>query len=160
MLSRLHRSHADMQAAVDRLVSLLDADTPDAEALAQARWELGSRIMQHVAIKDRHLLANFAVDLRPRVAALAARFRDEFAQHLAGYVDYSKHWTAERALAEWAAYRIAARDQLRLLRHYIDTVERELFPLVDPGAIDTRGRPSASWTRDAFTVKESIAPRH
>jgi hypothetical protein len=129
MLKKLHASHRQLEASAKRLSSLIDAALPDAEAVQAARWDIGTRILQHMALEDRHLLANLAKDKRPAVAALARKYQTEFAGHVASYAEHAKTWTAERVAADWDGYRTMTREQLRLLLARVQQVETELFPL-------------------------------
>jgi len=157
MLKKLHDSHRQLEASAKRLSSLIDAAVPDAEAVQAARWDIGKRILQHMALEDRHLFANLARDKRPAVAALARKYQAEFAGHVASYAEHAKMWTAERVVAEWDRYRVMTREQLRLLLARIAQVETEVFPLARDISLDAAHDPTISWTREAFAIKDSIA---
>jgi len=157
MLKKLHASHRQLEASAKRLSSLIDAALPDAEAVQAARWDIGTRILQHMALEDRHLLANLAKDKRPAVAALARKYQTEFAGHVASYAEHAKMWTAERVAADWDGYRTMTREQLRLLLARIQQVETELFPLARDISLDAAHDPTISWTREAFAIKDSIS---
>lgn len=113
-------------------------------------------MMQHIALEDRHLFANLEKSSRPAVAALARRYQAEFAQHVAAYAEHAKWWTAERVLADWNGYRTMTRKQLKLLAERIKQVETELFPLALTVPLNAKQEPSTSWTKEAFSIKDSI----
>jgi hypothetical protein len=158
MLDKLRDNHRQLEASAARLSALIDADHPDMAALPAARWDIGTRIMQHMALEDRHLFANLARDTRPAVRELARRYQAEFARHVADYGEHAKGWTAERVLADWAGYRVMTRRQLELLAARIRQVETELFPLARAIPLDAAQQPSTSWARQAFAIKDSLAP--
>jgi hypothetical protein len=157
MLKKLHDSHRQLEASAKRLSSLIDARLPDAEAVQAARWDIGTRILKHMTLEDRHLFANLARDKRPVVTALAHKYQAEFAGHVASYAEHAKMWTAERVVADWDGYRVRTREQLRLLLARIDQVETELFPLARDISLDAAHNPTISWTREAFAIKDSIS---
>lgn len=157
MLKKLHDSHRQLKASAKRLSGLIDVALPDPEAVQAARWDIGTRILQHMALEDRHLFANLAKDKRPTVAALACKYQAEFAGHVASYAEHAKMWTAERVVADWDGYRIMTREQLRLLLARIDQIETELFPLARDISLDAAHNPTISWTKEAFAIKDSIS---
>jgi len=157
MLKKLYDSHRQLEASAKRLSTLIDVGLPDTGAVQAARWDIGTRILQHMALEDRHLFANLAKDKRPAVAALARKYQAEFAGHVASYAEHAKIWTAERVVADWDGYRTMTRQQLRLLLARIDQVEAEVFPLAQNVRLDAAQMPVTSWTKEAFAIKDSIA---
>ena len=157
MLKKLYDSHRRLEASAKRLSALIEAASPDAEAVQAARWDIGKRILQHMALEDRHLFANLAKDKRPQIAALARKFQTEFAGHVASYAEHAKLWTAERVASDWDGYRVMTREQLRLLLARISQVETELFPLARDVSLEAAHDPTISWTREAFAIKDSIS---
>jgi hypothetical protein len=157
MLKKLYDSHRQLEASAERLSNLIDAPQPDAEAVQAARWDIGKRILQHMALEDRHLFANLVRDKRPAVATLARKYQADFAGHVASYAEHAKRWTAERVVADWNGYRVMTREQLRLLRARINQVEKELFPLARGISLNAAHDPAISWTREAFAIKDSIS---
>lgn len=159
MLKKLRESHRQMQASAARLARLVEADAFDAEALQAARWDIGTRIMQHMALEDKHLFANLAKDSRPGVATLGRQYQTEFRDHVAFYAEHAKSWTAERVAADWKGYRAITHTQLQFLASLIEKVEREVFPLCQTIPVDTAQQPSTSWTREAFAIKDSLTQK-
>lgn len=159
MLEKLRESHRQMQASAARLSLLIDADTLDAEALQAARWDIGTRIMQHLALEDKHVFGNLAKDTEPELAALGRQYQLEFREHVAFYAEHAKSWTAERVAADWHGYRVVTRKQLQFLAGLIRKVEREVFPLCKTIPVDTPQQPSTSWTREAFAIKDCLAQK-
>lgn len=159
MLKRLLRDHAIMRERGDTLLALLDqSEPPPSDVLADARWQLSSYIMQHLALEDRHLYTKLLNDDRAHVQQTGRRFQAELAELFGSYAESAQFWTPERITADWDNFRSMART--RLLRMYarIDSEEAELFPLAYDAAIDVsaHGLPSHNWTRDAFSIKDAI----
>jgi hypothetical protein len=159
MLDRLRRSHRGLEVAGAEIMAVLDAEVRDGAALSAARWNLATLLTQHIAMQDRHLFAYLAEDMRPEVSRIGRRAREEFAKHFADYADHAKQWTAERVDRDWTGYRAVARSQLDGLSERIAHVERDLFPLVEGCSINGRGAVSTNWAREAFAVKDSVAPQ-
>jgi hypothetical protein len=159
MLKRLYDSHRCLEASAASLAALLDAPVPDERALKAARWDIGTRIMQHLALEDRYLFSHLLADQRPDVAALARQFQTRFAQYMADYAEHAKSWTAERVAADWAGYKAVTRKQLALLGERIRLVETQLFPLAGAKPLIASGAPSVSWAKEAFAIKDSIIGR-
>ncbi len=159
MLDKLYQGHRQVEVCAERLARLLDAAEPDTAALTQARWEIGTRIMQHLGLEDRHLYGNLAASSDPAVAAIGRKYQALYAAYLAEYAEHAKRWSAAAVKAQWTAYRRETREQLRLLAERIALVERELYPLIDRVVdISVAAAPSRSWARDAFAIKASVAP--
>lgn len=158
MLNRLLASHRSIEATAAQLAMLLDHATPDIERLMAARWELATRMMQHLALEDRHVYANLAASDDPQSAAIGRRYQQVYAEHLENYATHARQWTNERIVAEWSRYRDVTREQLRLLQERIDLVEHELYPLATTEIdVDQRQQPSRSWARAAFDLKDVLA---
>lgn len=159
MLERLLRDHAIMRERGEALLALLDqSDPPPAAILADARWQLTSHIMQHLAFEDRHLYAKLLNDERSLVRETGRRFQAELADLFSSFADSAQYWTPEHIAADWSAYRDMARSRLLKMFARIDREETELFPLADDADIDLaeHGLPSHNWTRDAFTIKDAM----
>ncbi len=159
MLDKLYEGHRQVEVCAQRLAQLLDAAEPDMAALMPARWEIGTKIMQHLALEDRHLYANLAASPDPHVAAMGRKYQAVYAAHLAEYAEHAKRWSAATVKAHWTTYRRETREQLRLLAERIALVERELYPLANRVVdISVAAAPSRSWAREAFAIKASVAP--
>lgn len=160
MIDRLYEGHRQLEICAKRLAQLLDAAEPDMDSLTKVRWEIGTKIMQHLALEDRYLYANLAADSDPDVAAIGRKYQAAYASHLAEYAAHAKRWTPTEVSAHWITYQNEAREQLRLLAERIELVERELYPLVGRVVdISEAAAPSRSWARDAFAIKASVAPK-
>ena len=162
MIERMLADHAKLRACADRLEALLaSGSVPDPDALADARWTLGSTMMQHLAFEERHLYAALREDPRSHVRNVAAEFHEQLASSFGPYADHAKHWTPERVAESWDIYRGQTRTLLETMRRRMAREEEELYPLVQRNGIDTRqsGLPSRNWAREAFAIKERIGGR-
>lgn len=159
MLERLLRDHALMRERGRTLLGLLDQpEPPPSDVLADARWQLSSHIMQHLALEDRHLYTKLLQDDRPHVQEAGRRFQAELAELFGCFAESAQQWTPERIAGDWDTFRSMARSRLVKMSARIDREEAELFPLVYDAAIDVsaHGLPSHNWTRDAFSIKDAI----
>jgi hypothetical protein len=153
------RDHAIMRDKADVLLELLDRDSmPPSDALADARWQLSSHIMQHLAFEDRHLYAKLMADPRPHVLETGRRFQAELTDMFADYTVHAKRWTPEAIAADWDGFRASARIRTHEMFARIDREEAELFPLACDAHIDTKTNapPTANWARDAFAIKDAM----
>lgn len=159
MLDKLMRDHAQMRERADRLLHLLDcAVMPPWDVLADARWQLSSLIMQHLAYEDCHLYGKLLRDGRPHVAETGRRFQSELSALFDGYTDHAQYWTPETIANDWDGFRAASRIKTHAMLARIEREECELFPLVGAADIDVNSRvaPTANWTRDAFAIKDAM----
>lgn len=162
MIERMLADHARLRACADCLEALLvSADVPDPESLAAARWALGSTMMQHLALEERHLYAALRDDPRAHVRRIAEAFQNDLVTSFGPYADHAKSWTPERVSGDWDTYRTQTLALLQTMRARMTREETELYPLVERNGIDTRhsGLPGRNWTREAFVIKERIGGR-
>jgi len=162
MIERMLADHARLRACADCLERLLSSPAlPDMDALAEARWALGSAMMQHLAFEERHLYAHLNRDPRPHVRRIAASFQADLASSFAPYAEHAKQWTPERVAARWDDYRSRTRKLLETMHVRMARVEAALYPLVTEHAIDTSesAPPTQNWTREAFAIKARIVGR-
>ena len=75
MIDRLCEGHRQLELCAQRLAQLLDALQPDMGILTEARWEIGTKIMQHLALEDRHLYAILAANSDPDAAAIGREYQ-------------------------------------------------------------------------------------
>lgn len=162
MLQKLLDDHRLLKVHATALKTLLGQPAPpEAQQLADARWALGSCVMQHLAFEARHLYTHLEQDERAEVRAVGLRFQADLSRTFDPYVEHVRSWTPEDVAADWDGYRHAT---IRLIDTMIDRIlreEAELFPFVRLRGIDTqRTAPTtANWTRDAFAVKDAINGR-
>jgi hemerythrin-like domain-containing protein len=162
MIERMLADHARLRDCADRLEALLASSSlPDSDALAAARWALGSTMMQHLAFEERHLYAALRDDPRDHVRQTAAIFHEQLASSFVPYADHTKQWTPERVTKSWESYRAQTQALIATMRARMAREEQELYPLVHRNGIDTRhsGVPSRNWAREAFAIKERIGGR-
>lgn len=159
MLNKLKQDHATIRIKAQTLVDLLDQDAaPDRAILADARWQVSSFIMQHLAYEDRHLYSKLLRDHRPQVAETGRQFQAELAELFASFSRHAQHWTPDRIAADWHGFRSAARPIVFGMFARIDREERDLFPLAADASIDTDTSvaPTSNWTREAFAIKDAM----
>lgn len=128
MLGQLKAAHHAVLTGVDALAAIVAADSPDAAALAQARWRL-IRASRNKAV----LLAGAIYPAIERGALAAADVAAMRANDRAAAAASSRHiaeWTPEKILSNWSGYQQAS---AVLRASIIERVEREratLYPLL------------------------------
>lgn len=159
MLDRLLRDHVIMREKAETLMRLLESETmPDSAVLADARWQLGSLIMKHLAFEDRHLYAKLLRDERPHVRETGRKFQSELASLFTTYAEHTQFWTPARIARDWDGFRTVSRRLNLAFSARIEREEAELYPLAADAAIDmaTNVAPATNWTREAFAIKDAI----
>lgn len=143
----------------EELTSLLGRAEPvDPADLARARWSFASRLMQHLAAKERHIYAKLEHDGRPEVATYFSNSKNDLLSRFQGYVRHMETWPTSQALAQWAAYRPKAIAVVDLFIIRLKREEGELLALLERYAIDiTMPSPvTSNWVRQGFDVKASV----
>lgn len=159
MLERLLHDHAIMREKGEALLGLCDrSDPPPADLLADARWQLSSFIMRHLALEDRQLYSKLLNDDRSHVREIGRRFQADLAALFDGFAEGAVHWTPERIAADWENFRSSARQRVHGMLTRLDREEAELFPLAYDAAIDLAayGVATHNWARDAFSIKDAM----
>lgn len=148
-----------MRSLAKDLADILHNPAPaDLDRLTELRWDMASTIMTHLAFEDRAFYSKIEADPREHVRALAQKFRAELSGKFAEYSKHTRNWTPARIHSDWAVYRMRALEFLSWLIDRADREERQLFPLITTGMIDSHSRnmTSVNWAREAFAMKDSI----
>ncbi|MFN3473899.1 MAG: hypothetical protein ACK4ZW_07620 [Blastomonas sp.] len=159
MLDRLLSDHEMIRQHAQGLLDLLACETmPSSLHLADARWKLGSKIMQHMAFEDRHLYAKLLRDERPHVRAIGLKFQSELTKLFSAYSEHAQFWTPERIAQDWNGFRLASIRMTHAMFARLALEEAELYPLANDAAIDIASNvpPDTNWTREAFAIKDAI----
>ncbi len=159
MLDRLLRDHDMIREFAQGLLDLLETETmPSSLHLAERRWKLGSKIMQHMAFEDRHLYAKLLRDERPHVRAIGLKFQSELTNLFSAYSEHAQFWTPERITQDWNGFRLASIKMTQAMFARLSMEEAELYPLASDAAIDitSNAAPDTNWTREAFAIKDAI----
>ena len=132
MLSELQKLHVEMEDNLRRFADLVDAETPDAAALAAVRWKLSSASRTRTRLVDGDIFPHL---LRRASSVEAQRLEQLKRQASAAGNDSSAHitkWTPERVQADWAGYRTASKLMRDRMRQQIRTEKLTLYPLLEP----------------------------
>lgn len=159
MLDKLKQDHAIMRDKARALSDLLSNEAmPEAQVLADTRWQLSSFIMQHLAFEDRHLYSRLPRDERPHAVALGEIFQADLAELFTTFAAHAQFWTPDRIASDWHGFRSTAREMIARMELRIDREEAELFPLFAVPGLDqaTKGTPTNNWARKAFAIKDAI----
>ncbi len=160
MEKRLLEDHERIRVIASTLKELLAHDiAPDANQLASARWAFASALMQHLAIKERHIYSKLDHDPRPDVQSYFARTKADLMKRFEAYTGHMEAWPTSSARARWPAYRISATHVVDLFLERLSLEERDLLVFVNQRGIDisTPAPAGTNWTRKAFEVKDRVA---
>ncbi|QUT04245.1 hemerythrin domain-containing protein [Sphingobium phenoxybenzoativorans] len=159
MIERLLQDHDKMRSLAKELSEILSQPYPaDLDHLAELRWDMASTIMTHLAFEDRAFYSKIEADPREHVRVLALKFRAELSEKFREYSAHTRNWTPARLQMEWSAYRACALEFLNWLIDRADREEKQLFPLITTGMVDSSSRnlTSVNWAREAFAMKDAI----
>ena len=159
MRERFVRDHDRIaQIASEVTVMFSSPSPPDALMLSKARWTFASNLMQHLAIKERHLYAKLEADARREVTQAFACSKADLLRLFDQYTEYVEAWPTAEALSSWPSYRIKALAVVNTFVARLKKEEVELFDLVDRFGIDmsTPSPVTISWTRKAFELKAKV----
>jgi uncharacterized short protein YbdD (DUF466 family) len=159
VLEKLTLDHATVRTAADALISILSGQAPDdTSALASARWAFASRLMQHLALKERYIYTKLEQHPDASVRTEFEKSKEDLLARFSLYTEHMRCWPTSRAVTAWHVYRVSAASVVQTFLDRLTLEERELFPLVLRSGIDFRSPspPGENWTRRAFEVKDGI----
>jgi hypothetical protein len=159
MRERLIADHARIARLAAELIAVLSEPIPpDPFKLSSARWAFASQLMQHLALKERHIYAKLETDERQQVRQAFERSKIDLLKRFDQYIQHMDTWSTSKATASWQAYRGSA---IAVVNSFTDRLKKEeidLFNIVDRFGIDISS-PSPvtlNWTRKAFDVKSRV----
>ncbi|MDQ9785843.1 hypothetical protein, partial [Serratia marcescens] len=104
MRERFVKDHARIAQIASELIGVLDGPSPpDSLTLSKVRWAFASCLMQHLAIKERHLYAKLEGDDRPEVSQAFANSKADLLRRFDLYTVHMELWPTAKALASWSA---------------------------------------------------------
>ncbi len=159
MRERFLSDHARINALAADLIALIDLPAPpDVFKLSGARWAFASNLMQHLAIKERHVYAKLEADLRPEAQALFAKSKADIVQRFADYTNHMEAWPTSKATGDWSTYRPKAIAVVKLFTARLKYEETELIDAIVRLGIDmnTPAAVTSNWVRKAFAVKSKV----
>ncbi len=158
MEEKLLRDHHRVVEIANNLKDILrETNAPNAQSLASARWAFAAALMQHLAVKERHLYAKFEHDDRPFVKAYFEKSKTDLLKCFQSYTDHIATWSTANALAKWKIYQIKA---VHVVDIFIERLhaESELLEFAKRHDIDinTPSMMTTNWTRKAFELKDKV----
>jgi Hemerythrin HHE cation binding domain len=162
MEARLLQDHEKIRIIASDLRTLLASnEVPETSRLSAVRWAFASALMQHLAVKERHIYSKLEHDPRPDVQSYFVRTKDDLLKRFNAYTQHMEAWPTSRALVRWAAYRVSATHVVDLFLERLSQEERDLLIYVKRYEIDISNPAPAgtNWTRKAFGVKDRVDDR-
>jgi hypothetical protein len=162
MRDRFLKDHARINQFAAELIDVLNvASPPDSIMLSKARWAFASTLMQHLAIKERHLYAKLEGDGRPEVTQAFAASKADLLRRFDRYAAHMEAWPTGTAIGSWSTYRPKAIEVVLIFTDRFKNEERDLFGLIDRFDIDisTPSPITLNWARKAFEVKAKVDER-
>lgn len=156
---RFDRDYVRVLGLADGLKALLNSPASvEAGGLIAARWAFASALMQHLAVKERHIYAKLELDLRPEVAAFSRRSRADLQRCFDAYTDHMQDWPTAKATAGWSVYRQRAVTVVDAFVARLRWEAKDLIAFVDTHGIDMAmpAEVTSNWVRKAFQVKSSV----
>lgn len=125
----LESRHAVLIQALGVMKSATEADLPDREAYANARWRLSNASMARRTLCGR-IYAHLQSNVTERDAATITRLQGADRQLLARSVQHVSEWSSHAIEAKWAEYCAASLSLRAAMRRCLSDEKLALYPLL------------------------------
>lgn len=155
-IARWEKDQAELRAAIDALVAIVDRRTPPASAtLIAARWRVARSLLQYLPMVDRVVYARLRLLADPAAQAAARRYAEEATEIFARFERHSLDWPPEAAIDNWPRYRIAVNAQAAAVGDRLDRERRDLRPFLDgaPDVPPVRSSGDRNWAGEGWRFR-------
>ena len=156
-VDKLVADHRSLRSHGEALIAFAASLRPaDVTKLQDLRWTLTREAHQHLVLDERYVHVPLEHHPISTVREKAAELREDAERFRAYWTAHIAHWSIENVQASRRSYGVAMRELVSRMNTRLDREEKELYPLVGPGALHETGEKGHNWAGEALRLRTSL----